>query len=153
MGSGTETIIVVLCLLTDTSAVQAVEVVEGEECMFVTCYFAPGSTAQGCQVQLKIVATHSSQHLHSWQFNISQDPGLLMGTLHLPMEPRTTALDVAVYDLSASGRVGDLSIPPHVTHSTGLNCECGSHVCSTSLVTHSVEKANTAISDMVLCFV
>ena len=59
-------------LLTDTSAVQAVEVVEGEECMFITCYFAPGSTAQGCHVQMKIVASHSSQQLHSWQLNISR---------------------------------------------------------------------------------
>ena len=110
-------------LLTDTSAVQAVEVVEGEECMFITCYFAPGSTAQGCHVQMKIVASHSSQQLHSWQLNISKDPSILMGTLHLPLEPRTTALDVAVYDLSTSGRVGYLSIPPHVSHSSGLNCE------------------------------
>ena len=116
------TVVWMICV-TDTSAVQAVEVVEGEECMYITCYFAPGSTAQGCQVQLHIVTTHSSQHLHSWQFNISQDPALLMGTLRLPLEPRTTAVDVAVYDLSASGRVGYLSVPPHVLHSTGPNCE------------------------------
>lgn len=112
-----------MVVFADTSAVQAVEVVEGEECMFVTCYFAPGSTAQGCQVQLRIVTTHSSQQLHSWQFNISQDPTSLMGTLHLPLEPRTTAVDVAVYDLTVSGRVGYISVPPHVSHSSGLNCE------------------------------
>ena len=107
----------------DTSAVQAVEVVQGEECMFVTCYFAPGSAAQGCQVQMRLVTSHSSQHLHSWQFNISQDPLTLMGTLRLPLEPRTTAVDLTVYDLTVSGRVGLLSIPPHVSHSSGLNCE------------------------------
>ena len=39
----------------DTSAVQEVEVVQGEECVSVTCYFAAGSNAQGCVVHMTIV--------------------------------------------------------------------------------------------------
>ena len=98
--------------------------VEGEDCVSVTCYFATGSNAQGCVIHMKIVTTHSSQHFHSWKFNVSQDPHLLMGTLQIPLEPRTTAVDVSVYDLTATGRVGFLSVPPRVIHSPGTSCRC-----------------------------
>ena len=108
--------------VSDTSAVQEVEVVEGEECVAVTCYFAAGSTAQGCAVQMRIVNTYTSQHLHTWQFNVSQDPQLLQGTLHVPLEPKASAVDVVVYDWTATGRIGLLSIPPLITHSSNAKC-------------------------------
>ena len=106
----------------DTTAVQKVEVVQGEDCLSVACYFAAGSSALGCVVQMRIVHSLNSQHLHLWTFNISQDPHLLMGTLHVPLEPKTSAVDVVVYDLTATGRVGLLSIPPHISLSTDKKC-------------------------------
>ena len=90
--------------------------------MSVTCYFAAGSNAQGCVVQMRIVNTHTSQHLHLWSFNVSQDPQLLLGVLQVPLEPKTSAVDVAVFDLTASGRIGLLSIPPHISLSTDTKC-------------------------------
>ena len=111
--------------------------VQGEECVSVTYYFAAGSNAQGCVVHMTIVTTHSSQHLHSWQFNVTQDPVQLKGTLHVPLEPRTSAVDVSVYDLTATGRIGFLSVPPRLIHSTGTNCksikqtmQCVSVICA-----------------------
>lgn len=112
-----------LCVcFSDTSAVQKVEVLKGEECTSVTCYFAAGSSAQGCVVQMRIVNTHTSQHLHLWSFNVSQDPQSLLATLQVPLEPKTSAVDVVVYDLTATGRVGLLSIPPHISLSTDTKC-------------------------------
>ena len=112
----------ILCCVSDTSAVQSVDVVKGEECVVVTCYFAAGSNARGCALQMKIVATYTSQHLHLWHFNISRDPDLLMGTLHVPLEPKTSVVEVTVHDLTVSGRVGFLSIPPHISHSSTFHC-------------------------------
>ena len=111
-----------MCVFSDTSAVQKVEVVKGEGCMSVTCYFATGSSAMGCVVQMRIINSHTSQHLHLWSFNVSQDPHLLLGTLHVPLEPKTSAVEVEVYDLTATGRVGLLSIPPHISLSTDTKC-------------------------------
>lgn len=101
---------------------QTVEIVKGEECVVVTCYFARGSNALGCVVHMTIVNTFTSQHLHSWKFNVSQDSDMNLGTLHVPLEPKTSAVDLAVYDLSATGRVGSLSIPPQITFSSNGQC-------------------------------
>ena len=98
--------------------------VKGEECVVVTCYFAAGSNALGCVVHMRIVNTYTSQHLHSWQFNVTQDPDLLSGAVHVPLEPKASAVDVVVYDLTATGRVGFLSIPPHITLSANGECTC-----------------------------
>lgn len=113
---------IILWHISDTSAVQKVKVVTGEECVVVTCYFAPGSNALGCVVHMNIVNTHTSQHLHLWEFNIPHNPDLQSGTLHVALEPKTSAVDVVVYDLTATGRVGPLSIPPQVTSSTNKQC-------------------------------
>ena len=109
----------------DTTAVQRVEVIQGDECVLVNCYFAQGSSAQGCVVVMKIVNSHTSQHLHIWRYNITQDTNTQSGGVHVHLEPITTAIDIQVYDWQESGRPGSLSISPLIKHAPDMSCTCG----------------------------
>lgn len=113
-----------ILLLLDTTAVQRVEVTQGEECILVNCYFAQGSSAQGCVVVMKIVNSHTSQHLHIWRYNITLDTNTQSGGIHVHLEPITTAIDIQVYDWQENGRLGSLSIPPLIKHSPDMTCMC-----------------------------
>ena len=106
----------------DTTAVQKVEVVKGDECLLVKCYFAPGSLAQGCVTEMKIVNSYTSQHIHILQQNITQDTDLMSGGIRVPLEPMTTAIDIQVYDWLQRGKIGSLSIPPLIEHMPHMTC-------------------------------
>ena len=92
---------------TDTTDVQDTQVKYDTQTVAVTCYFAEGSQALGCHVQLNFCNDRET-------LNISRSFGSLVAQLEInktQLPPQCYQLQLSIYDWEADGTVGTLPIP------------------------------------------
>ena len=75
----------------------------------VTCLFAPGTAALGCQVTLTI-SLESGGTLVSAAFNINRTGSTAVGSVQLDMVPTLGNLEAEVVDWEADGSAGSVVI-------------------------------------------
>lgn len=95
-----------LPISTDTTDVQNAQVKYDKQTVVVTCYFAEGSQALGCHVQLNFCNDRET-------LNISRSFGSLVAQLEInktQLPPQCYQLQLSVYDWEADGTVGTLPI-------------------------------------------
>ena len=102
-----------LLILIDTTDVQYANgsFSDLEKVLSVSCHFAEGSDARGCQVALMLMSKHSAQPVKPLSFNVprKEDDRMTTGFTELPLP--IMCYDIKVFDWESDYSVGTIAVP------------------------------------------
>lgn len=98
---------------------------KGDHYMKIICWFVKGSDAKGCHVHIDFENSYTRATIDRKTFNVTQNPGRLVGSMCVDVEPAATADRVRVYDWKSGGAVGMTPLTPEFIKGTDSECESG----------------------------
>ena len=106
----------------DTTDVQSVNVLKGEEYVLVQCRFAEGSMSKGCHVEIQVINAYTSARIQIERYNIPRIAHGEDGSFCLDLEHQAAVGFINVYDWEENGTIGSLPIPPTFEKESGTHC-------------------------------
>ena len=106
----------------DTTDVQSVNVLKGEEYVLVQCRFAEGSMSKGCHVEMQVINAYTSARIRIERYNIPRSAHGEDGSFCLDLEHQAAVGFINVYDWEENGTIGSLPVPPTFEKESGTHC-------------------------------